>query len=110
MYIFQIENGNKVVRQELEMEKFNNKYVPVDKSAHFALLFSTNEPTEEQLDTLIPFGNDKYIMFSKNGDVLRYIDKVTECRKKELEYRKIQVQNLENRIQENNFEVLIVEE
>ncbi len=110
MYIFQTESSNKVVRQEIEMHKINHKYVPVDSSVKFSLLFLTNEPTEEQLDTLIPFGNDKYIMFSKNGDVLEYINKVTECRKKELEYRKLQVQNLENRIAETNFEILIIEE
>ena len=86
MYIFQTENGNKVIRQEIEMHKINHKYVPVDSSVKFSLLFLTNEPTEEQLDTLIPFGNDKYIMFSENGDVTKYIAKLTECRKQELKF------------------------
>lgn len=108
MYIFQA-NGSKVIREEMEMYKIGNIYHPVNESEKISLIFLTNNPTKDELDTLIPFGNNKYIMFSEDGDILKYIDKLTECRKKELQYLELQVESLKNRIAEENFEAIIVD-
>lgn len=108
MYIFQA-NGSKIIREEIEMEKFKDTYYPVNGTIQLPLMFLTNEPKEEDFDRLIPFGSDKYIMFSKDGDVLKYIDKLTECRKQELKFKEMEIKSLRNRIKEKDFEVIIVE-
>lgn len=109
MYIFQA-IGSKIIREEIDMKKFGDTYHPVNDSIKLSLIFLANEPKEEDLDKLVPFGNDKYIMFSEDGDVLKYIDKLTECRKQELKYKEIEIANLKNKINEKDFEVIIVED
>ena len=103
MYLFQA-TGSKIIRQYIKMEKVCGIYQSKDLEINLLMQYGVTNPKEEDLDVLQPFNNNKYSMFSFNGDVMRYIDMVTECRKQELTYKEMQIETLKNQINEKNFE------